>query len=163
MQTNNKKPRGGGPGAHEGFTLATQRRDLTPARQETLAHPTSTKLADVLTAEAAYYALRPDDSDDTIVDVLADYLTTKNFQPPYRLELGGDGQRRGRRRNDEWGLPLVDESTYRISTSDRDEAKRWTAKALRAGRSVYVLRYKNSVASGGSIRTIRERRAGGKS
>ena len=123
----------------------------------------------------ALHAIKPDDSDAAIASIIADYLTTKSYQPPFHLMIDHDLSRsterrieRNRKRLGPHGLPVPVRYDWKwadqvgTTTHDRAEAKRWAIEALLLG---YRVNYcskgaKSYSASGpGSIAQVRERQA----
>lgn len=133
-----------------------------------------TSLQDQLNAKRALDAINPDDSDQTIAAAIAEVLTTKDYQPPYRLGIFHDVRsstakhvERIRKYDPDYqhyerygSIPLEFDwqikNTLGIRTLDRERARQWAITALLYGYDVFS--YLGGIGGGGnSIKEARGR------
>jgi hypothetical protein len=133
-------------------------------------------LQEELAAETAYEAINPDDSDETIAAIVADWLTTRTSQPPYRLGIFHDVRPSAERNFERSKKYFPDRKPYQpygrcplefdwqrkntvgINTLDRERARQWAIDAMLLGYAVFKYwGLRSGGGSSGSLAEVRER------
>ena len=87
-------------------------------------------------AEDAVAAINPDDSDEAIAQIVAEYLLTAQ-RPPYRFSIFHDVRPRTQRGPCPLPFDWRHKNTVGITTRDREHARQWTIDAMLAGYGVF--------------------------